>query len=201
VAVRSGGTTHLLMCLPVFGVAIVLIGCLPTTSASPSIASGGLAPSAAVAPGLSVCRDIEISLPNGDPLTVTGTWLGDDASYWTFTQIGDCVWATATDLYGFADRHTYWQIYLRGTLHPDFTIEVEYAYSPITGETDGLSHFGHAVLSIGFGDENGELTLRKTAGCTAGEGAPCPPGTGTLQTTRWTLITSRVILPPPTPEP
>lgn len=140
-------------------------------------------------------------MPNGDPLDLTGTWRGNDDSYWLFTQLGDCMWATATAQHGiFLGSVTYWQIYIRGTLLPDFTIPVEYAYSPIPDGTG--SHYGHAVLSIEFGEADGALTLRKTAGCTAGEGTePCPAGEGTLQTTLWTLVSSRVILPPPTPEP
>jgi hypothetical protein len=203
VAVRSSGTTHLLRCLAVFGLAIVLIGCLPSTSASPSSASGSLPPSAKGAPTSSICRDIEISLPNGDRLAVTGTWLGNDASYWIFTQIGDCVWGTASDMYGFLDgSHVYWQIYLRGTMLPDFTIPIEYAYSPFSDFSGGgVAHYGQAVLSIEFGTADGPMTLRKTAGTTCEEDDPCPPGVGTLQTTAWTLVSARIIIPPPTPEP
>ena len=93
----------------------------------------------------------------------------------------------------------YWQIYLRGSLEPDFTVPVEYAYSPLSDIVE--SHSGHAVLTIEFGDAGEVAALRKTAGCTGGGGDECPPGEGTLQTTLWTLISPTVILPPPTPEP
>ncbi len=183
-------------------IAILLAGCGETTAAPSATVPGSIAPGPLGPPGTSTCREIDLRLSNGDPLDLTGTWLGDDASYWTFTQLDDCVWATATDQYGPSDgSFTYWQIYLRGTLAHDFTISVEYAYSPYA---DGASaaHYGHAVLSIEFLDADGAMTLRKTAGCDAGEGtAPCPAGEGTLQTTVWTPVSSRVILPAPTPEP
>ncbi len=142
-------------------------------------------------------------MPDGTPIDLTGTWHGNEGSYWTFVQVRECVWATATDRYpAFGSPDGFWQIYLRGSLLSDFTMPVEFAYSPL-GDVVG-SHFGHAVLSIDFGaEESGEsLTLRKTAGCIGGEGeVPCPAGEGNLQTTVWTLVSPTVILPPPTPEP
>ena len=199
-AARSSCTSHLARGLAFIGLAVVLIGCVPATSGPSASAAASLQPSASGAPATSVCRELDLQLPNGDPLDLNGTWLGNEDSYWTFTQVGDCVWATATDEYlTFGGQPTFWQVYLRGTLLPDFTMPVEYAYSPFSGGGDA-SHYGHGVLSIEFGPD-GSLTLRKTAGCTGGEGDLCPPGTGTLQTTFWTLVTSRVILPPPTPEP
>ena len=187
----------------VVGLVIAVIGCVPATSAPSSGASGSQPPSGSAAPATSVCQDIDLQLPNGDPLDLTGTWLGNDGSYWPFTQLNDCVWATATDQYGFPDGSSaFWQIYLRGTLLSDFTIPIEYAYSPFAGSDDGgASHYGHAVLTIEFGAD-GALTLRKTAGCSGGEDTePCPPGEGNLQTTAWSLVSTRILLPPPTPKP
>jgi hypothetical protein len=133
-------------------------------------------------------------------VNVSGTWLGNENAYWIFTQVGDCVWATALDKYiTQSTRDTFWQIYLRGTVRNDFTIAVEFAYSSLG--TIGGSAFGHAVLGINFGADGGTttMTLTKLAGCEAAEGARCPPGESPLQTTAWTLVSPTVILPPPSP--
>ena len=199
--VGSPATTRGLRWLAVLGLAIVLMGCVPATSAPSTGASGSLLPGASAAPATSVCQDIDLQLPNGDPLDLTGTWLGNDDAYWMVTQLGDCVWGAASDLYGFPDgSHTYWQIYLRGTLLPDFTMPVEYAYSPYS-DGGSSAHYGQGVLAIEFGAADEPLTLRKTAGNTCDDEGPCPPWVATLQTTIWTLVSSRIILPLPTPTP
>jgi hypothetical protein len=202
VTVGSPAATRGLRWLAVLGLAIVLMGCVPATSAPTSSASGSLLPSALAVPETSVCRDVDLQLPNGDPLDLTGTWLGDDAAYWMVAQVGDCVWGTASDEYTFPPlSNVYWQIYLRGTLLPDFTIPIEYAYSPFSVGRGSVAQYGHAVLSIEFGTGDSPLTLRKTDGTTCNENNVCPFGMATLQTTTWTLVSSRILLPPPTPEP
>jgi hypothetical protein len=200
VTVGSPAATRGLRWLAVLGLAIALMGCVPATSAPSSAGSGGQQPSGSAAPATSVCQDIDLQLPNGDPLDLTGTWLGNDDAYWMLTQLGDCVWGAASDLYGFPGSQTYWQIYLRGTVLPDFTVPIEYAYSPYSDGGD-VSHYGQAVLAIEFGAADGSLTLRKSAGTSCEDEDPCPPLVGTLQTTAWTLVTSRILLPLPTPTP
>ena len=182
-------------------VALLLVSCSPpAASPSPSSAGTSAEPSAAVSGFPSTCHDLDLRSPNGDEVDLSGTWLGNEDAYWLFTQVGDCVWATALDNYTTPNNpDAYWQIYLRGTLRSDFTIAVEYAYSSL-GTILG-PHYGHAVLAIAFGADGStdSMTLTKIVGCGGGEGDTCPAGEGTLQTTEWTLASSTVILPPPSP--
>jgi hypothetical protein len=140
------------------------------------------------------CADIDLRSPSGERLDLSGTWHGDDNAYWLFFQVGDCVWATATDLY-FEDYYTVQA--LRGTLLTDLTVSVEFAYGGF------FTGYGHATLQVDFGDSGGTetLSLRKVSGCTASGLPPCPPGETSLQTTTWTRVSSRVIVPAPTPGP
>jgi hypothetical protein len=181
------------------GMAMILIGCVPAAPAPSSAGSGSLTPDGSAVPATTTCQDIDLRFPDGGQLELTGTWFGNDGSYWTFSQVGECVWATATDRYLAFGAPAYWQVFLRGVLRSDFTLPVEFAYSPLSDVLP--SHYGHGVLSIEFGASEGSLTLRKTVGCSGGEEDACPPGEGTLQTTQWTLVSPTVILPPPTPEP
>jgi hypothetical protein len=138
--------------------------------------------------------------PSGDQVDLSGTWLGNEDAYWLFSQVGDCVWATAMDNYITPGGiHEPWQIYLRGTLRTDFTIPVEFAYSNL-GRLLG-PHYGHAVLGITFATDGSTdaMTLTKIGGCRGGEVESCPAGEGSLQTTVWTLVSPTVILPPPSP--
>ena len=140
------------------------------------------------------CPDLDLRSPSGDVVDVSGTWYGNDAAYWSFVQVGTCVWATATDYYV---NDLWLQAYFRGALDSDFTIPGEFAYA-------GLERaVGHATLEVQF-DATGRgnaVKLVKVAGCDAGaDSAPCPPGEAPLQTTQWTRVSDEIILPPPTPQ-
>ena len=170
-------------------VALALAGC---GVGAPLNSPDGSAPGSVASPA--GCPDVDLRLPSGDRLDLTGTWLGNDDAYWSFVQVGECVWATATDRY-IADA--YIQEYLRGVLQPDFTLPIEFAYA------GAFTGYGHATLEIDVQDPNGAetLRLRKVAGCTAAQQPPCPAGETSLQTTVWTRVAARPILPPPTPAP
>jgi hypothetical protein len=172
----------------------LLAACQPQASSpSPSTLVALPSPSAA---GLSLsCEDIQLQAPNGDEVWLEGIWHGNEDAYWVFTQVGECVWATATDSYPTPnDPDAAWQIYLRGIVKSDLTIPVEFAYSSL-GTAVG-PHYGHAVLSIEFAADGSTtgMKLHKIAGCGASD-PECP----SLQTTEWTLVSSELILPPPTP--
>jgi hypothetical protein len=143
------------------------------------------------------CAESDLRLPSGGPVDLTGTWHGDDDAYWVVVQIGDCVWATATDEY----LDGYWQVSLRGNVRTDFTVPVEFVYA---GNQDlGIRGYGHAVLQIEITDAGGveRLSLRKIAGCDATGEPPCPPGETSLQTTVFSVVSTSVIVPAPTPGP
>jgi hypothetical protein len=180
-------------------VILLLAACQPQATASSPSASALPSPSSAAVGFPSTCDDIQMRAPNGDEVWLAGIWHGNEDAYWVFTQIGNCVWATATDAYPRpGDPTAAWQIYLRGTVQDDFTIPVEFAYSSLSTTFLG-PHWGHAVLSIELaadGSASG-MKLRKIGGCNASGG--CPTGEGSLQTTEWTQISSELILPPPTP--
>jgi hypothetical protein len=187
--------------LAVVTLTAALVGCQPPVSSTdPSLASAGAEPTDAGA-FPSTCHDFRVLSPNGDEVRLDGTWLGNEGAYWTFTQVGDCVWATATDKYSTpGSLDTYWQIYLRGTIRQDLTLAIEYAYSGIWPVAiAGDSHYGHAVLSVVLAPDGstGEMTILKVTGCNAAGNPPCPSGEGTLQTTEWSLLDTDLILPPP----
>lgn len=173
----------------------------PTTRGSPRAETPAPSATGTGSAALSPCPDVELRTPSGDELDLTGTWLGNEDSYWVLTQVRGCLWGTTTDLYAEpAGRPTYWQIYLRGIVQPDFTVPIEFAYSPLTVGPD-IRGYGHATLGIGFDDSLTRvgLTLTKIEGCSGGEdGPPCPEGEGTLQTTLWTRVSATITLPQPT---
>ena len=178
--------------LAILALVMATSGCGAATASNEPIASAN--PGADASP--SGCADFDLRLPSGGPVDLTGTWHGDDDAYWVFVQVGDCVWATATDHY----LNGYWQVSLRGTLRTDFTLPIEFVYA---GNRDLGGHrgFGHAVLQIDITDAGGAetLSLRKIGGCDATGEPPCPPGETSLQTTVFRVVSTDVIVPPPTP--
>lgn len=171
-----------------FALVLALAGCAVATPPVRPSANAVETPSPPPA-----CPDIDLRSPSGEPLDLSGTWHGDDNAYWLFFQVGECVWATATDVY-FGDSYTVQT--LRGRLLTDLTVPVEFAYAGL------FTGYGHATLQIAFGGSGGEtLYLRKVGGCTASEVSQCPPGELSLQTTTWTRVSTRVIVPAPTPGP
>jgi len=184
-------------------VAVALVACAPSASGAP-VASATPGASAAAGADQSTCRDLDLRSPSGEQLDLGGTWLGNDDAYWLFTQVGDCVWATATDHYGsdpLYGEDIYLQEYLRGYVQTDFTLPIEFAYSPI-GNRVG-PRYGHAMFQIEFGagGDAEALTLRKVGGCTASGDPPCSDGEASFQVTLLTRVDSSVTLPAPSPRP
>lgn len=153
-----------------------------------------------------VCARSELRTPSGEILDLTGTWLGDSGTYWTFAQVGDCIWATALDHYLLPpDSHDfYWQWFIRGTLHPDYTVSVDFAVSQLVANNAVRAEpgYGHTNIAIEFDEVSGAAaSLRREANrCDFAGGGPCQ-GEIALQTSTWALVSPTVILPPPTPGP
>jgi hypothetical protein len=181
-------------------VAIVVGGCNGGGAASPS-GSPPADVSPAASPAASSCRPTELRTPSGDLIDLTGTWFGvDDQTYYSFLQIGRCVWASSTGGPHVFDqaRLCCQELVLHGTVASDFTIAVDFAYVPLECEvslTPCRGEVGTATLKIEIesGPDGEVLTLRKVGGASALERA------SNLGVTLWTRVARDLISPSPTP--
>jgi hypothetical protein len=177
-------------------VGAIAVGCTGGGSASPTSSLLADPSPAAVS-----CPSTELRTPRGDLIDLTGTWFGvDDQTYYSFLQIGSCVWASST-----GGPHVFDQaplccqeLILHGTVASDFTIAVDFAYVPLdcaTSLTPCRGETGSATLRIEIeSGPNGEvITLRKVGGATALEGVH------NLGVTQWTRVSSDQMTPSPSP--
>ena len=182
-----------------FGAALVVViaaGCNGGNAPSPS---GSLAPDAS--PTAITCPSNELRTPSGDLVDLTGTWFGvDDQTYYSFFQIGSCVWASSTGGPHVFDnaRICCQELVLHGTVASDFTIAVDFAYVPLECEeslTPCVGAVGTATLKIEIesGPGGEVLTLHKVGGATG------PDRPSNLGVTLWTRVPDDEMSPSPSP--
>jgi len=175
------------------GVIGIITACSSAGTASPSgaIPSGAAPASAALAGATpSVAEDcpvIDLRTPTGVRVDLNGTWYANDDAYYSFLQIGNCVWATATT--------RLYVITLRGTVMTDFTVPVEFAYVAYRPHAPGEARVhGTATLLIEFETTaDGEVIgLRKVLSEVYSPYA--------MGVTQWSRVSEPPpLFPPPTP--
>jgi hypothetical protein len=108
----------------------VLTACTPAPSSPASSAAGSEAPSPSAAAEVE-CPPIELRLPNGSLIDLSGIWIQDAGPSavpmkWWIRSLGDCFWAS-----GIADSYTEEEFFarpdsvqtMRGTVRDDFTVD------------------------------------------------------------------------------
>lgn len=166
-----------LLITPAFLVSVALSGC---GAAGPSTTIPAATQSAAPVR----CPDIDLRTQQGESVTLTGTWLGNDHGYWQVYQQGNCVWWMG---YGHQTQDT-----LSGTIMPDFTITGVWA--EVGRDPKLLNTHGTATLMIDLTKGSDPLTVRVLNSTSLVAG-------GALQTTTGTRVSDMPVFPPPTPNP
>lgn len=77
--------------LPVSGLAFAtLLAACSSATATPSPSAAG--PTNEQAAVTEQCNPIDLRLPSGDEVDLTGSWQGDDLAPYEMRQFGDCLW-------------------------------------------------------------------------------------------------------------
>jgi hypothetical protein len=148
---------------------------------------------------LGECQPLDLALPSGEPLDLTGSWLGDDLGPYELRQFGDCLWWVGQNL-----TYTY---VLTGTLAPDFTITGRWATIAASDRRIGTAvNYGYnwigtgsIVLRVEFVDQgtNDDVVLTKID---ISEDSGFEPGFP-IAVTRWTRVDGDPDHPIPAPSP
>jgi hypothetical protein len=131
----------------VVGLITILAGCTaPAATASPSAAAPTIAQTAVT----EQCNPIDLRLPSGDEVDLTGSWQGDDLAPYEMRQFGDCLWWVGNN-----PVFTY-----TGFVHlkPDFTLAGEWATIAASDVTTPNNQ-SRAAQWIGAGTIQLELVL------------------------------------------
>lgn len=148
---------------------LVVWGCTPATSQSPSVQESAIASEevAGLPPG---CQPIELRDPNGERIELDGTWTevgteGEPTTWWIRT-LGDCVWGAGHVEHirpegDFGARPDHVQS-LSGRIGSDFVISGEILWlAPFEPFTPGsLPRYAALRMLIDF-DDAGEIVLRE----------------------------------------
>ena len=105
-----------------FVVGLVLAGIVAACSPSESPASSGTHPEPSAEPtdaGLAECQPLDLVLPAGEPLDLTGSWQGNDLGPYQLRQFGDCLW--------WVGQNATFTVLFFGHLSSDFTITGHWA--------------------------------------------------------------------------
>ncbi len=158
---------------------VLLTACTP---GSPSIppSAGSSAPGTAA----SLCEPIDLLTPAGTPIDLSGTWYGNDETYYSLQQSGDCLWATGAN-----DRYV---LVMRGTLQRDFTVEIDFGVVAFKSGVPQSHRSGTDTYEIEVNASGGGESLVLRGLDTGRPGAPVRV---------MTRISSAAIFPPPTPGP
>lgn len=145
-------------------IAVVLTACSPaaTGSSGPSASAAAPSPSAVAQSG---CQPLDLLLPSGDPLDLTGSWVGDDLGPYQFRQFGDCLW--------FVGQNATYSYVFFGHVALDLTVSGSWATisasDHLIGDVmnPGDTHIGSGTMvltiDLGAGASNDEVVLRKAS--------------------------------------
>jgi hypothetical protein len=161
--------------------AAVLAGCA-APSASPEASDGAI--SGSDEPAAATCEPLDLRLPSGEPLDLTGTWLGNDTGLYQVRQSGECVW--------WVGQTTSFLHVLQGTVARGLTVSATWATvaSSAVG-TPADAGYRPAIMRIGDGSillrievgadgTNDTLSLVKVSGTDNSRGG--------ITTTHWTRV-------------
>lgn len=141
----------------------LLAGCSPPVNESvpPSTSA---APHTSESPVVEAdCRAQDMLLPSGEPLDLSGSWLGDDLGPYQFRQFGDCVW--------FVGQNATFSYVFHGRIAADFTIAgvwttlsaSDHLIGDILNPGENWVGTGSMVLIIEAGTDqtNADIVVRK----------------------------------------
>jgi len=163
-------------------VAVLGMACGPSVplSSSPGSASPGAPAAQASAPAAAACAPVDLRLPSGEELDLTGTWQG--ARSVTFVrQVGSCVsWISLSDNPN-QELGAWAMVTFRGQIASDFTLSGEWTW--IVRPLNISGPLGESVtFEIDLATVNGQetLVLRSTTTASQGQGGG-PYGAVTLE--------------------
>jgi hypothetical protein len=184
-----------------FAVVLTLVGILTACSpasgpadASASVPEPSAAPTGATIAG---CQPLDLVLPSGEALDLTGSWQGNDLGPYQFRQFGDCLW--------WVGQNVTFSILFFGHLDPDFTISGSWATVAASDHVIGGIrnpadlYIGTGTLSleidVGDGGTNADATLTKVAETESPDFAPGY----SLDVTTWVRVDDQPNHPIPGP--
>jgi hypothetical protein len=122
--------------------------CAPTGDPGASVS-----PSASAEAGFAGCLPIDLLLPSGDHLDLTGTWVGGSTIHHV-RQVGNCVWWVGmSDLPGESPGES-WLNSFQGHLNADFTLSGVWA--DVYTERSGSLHEGRTTYVIQVSGDGGD---------------------------------------------
>jgi len=155
-------------------VVLLLVGCT-ATSAPGTPSSSTSTPSATAA---EACAPIDLRLPSGERIDLTGTWHGAQSIVFV-RQEGSCVWWIALSDYPGHELGAQYMVMFRGDIALDFTLTGEWMYvvplPGISNQRRGFVRFDVATETVAGGET---LVLRSTTTAERGGG---PYGSVTLE--------------------
>lgn len=167
------------------GLALMVWGCTPATSQSPSVQESASASEevTGLPPG---CQPIELRDPNGERIELDGRWTvvrsppsGPLMTWWLFTQ-GDCVWGAGQvdDVGAISTSPNPDKVQsLSGHIGSDFTItgDILWLGPPPPAMPFQLVRYSPLEMFIEFGDSGAVLLREDREGGVQGPRCPFPP--------------------------
>ena len=124
--------------------------------------------------GLAECEALELVLPSGEPLDLTGSWRGNDLGPYEFRQFGDCLW--------WVGQNATFTILFFGYLDADFTASGNWATVAASDHVIGGVrnpadlYIGTGTLTLKIeaaaGSTNADVTVTKLSDTESPEFAP-----------------------------
>lgn len=91
------------------------------SSGTPGRASATLSPDASLSPAALDCRPLDLRMPNGDQIDLSGTWEGGSTVHYV-RQFGDCVWWIALSNWQGQPLGAFYSMTFSGHITDDFTL-------------------------------------------------------------------------------
>jgi len=175
---------------------VMLAACTsPAASPTPNV-SATATPEPAAA---EECHPLDLRVPSGEPLDLTGSWQGDDLAPYEMRQFGDCLWWVGNN-----PVFTY-----LGFVHlkPDFTLAGEWAtisasdvvQSGVPSRASDWIGAGTIQLEVEMSDEGTNATVRLVK--TGFTNAPGFAPTYDIHVASWNRVDDTPDHPVPAPSP
>jgi hypothetical protein len=166
--------TRFLVGLTLAGIVAACAACTPASgSAGPSATAPGPSAAATNAAGAE-CQPLELILPSGEELDLSGSWQGDDLGPYQLRQFGDCLW--------WVGQNATFSIVFLGHLDSDFTVMGNWATVSASDHVIGGIrnpadlYIGTGTLSleieVGGDGTNADVSLRKVDETDSADFAP-----------------------------
>lgn len=164
----------------------LVAACSPASGTPVPSGSGGAPSAASSGVDLAQCQPLDLVLPSGEPLDLTGSWLGNDEGPYQVRQFGDCLW--------WVGQNATFTMLFFGRVQQDFMVVGPWstvaASDHVVGgvRNDADLYIGGGVITLQIevadGGTNADITLTKTA---ESESPDFGPGYS-LDVTSWTRV-------------